>query len=182
MHKKVQTSGFTIVELLIVIVVIALLAAISIVAYTGIQARARDSQRQQDVKVITQALEMYYLDHGRYPASSCTDSCGSVNAAWSTTNAGNGWENLASHLVPEYISELPLDPNPTMGSNPYSGVGRGYGYFSGNACGTTGRQAYILVYTLEAGAQKNDLIGTCTTGAVGPYGGSSNYRVAVGGS
>jgi prepilin-type N-terminal cleavage/methylation domain-containing protein len=42
--------GFTIVELLIVIVVIAILAAISIVAYTGIQNRANDAALQSDAK------------------------------------------------------------------------------------------------------------------------------------
>ena len=59
-----QRSGFTLVELLIVIVVIAILASISIVAYQGIQSRARDSQLLQDVKTIAKAMEMYYADKG----------------------------------------------------------------------------------------------------------------------
>lgn len=48
--------GFTIVELLIVIVVIAILAAISIVAFTGIQQRGRDSTRAADAANIIKAL------------------------------------------------------------------------------------------------------------------------------
>lgn len=52
-------SGFTIVELLIVIVVIGILAAISIVAYNNVAAKARDSQRLQDVATINKALDMY---------------------------------------------------------------------------------------------------------------------------
>ena len=59
--------GFTIVELLIVIVVIGILAAITIVAYNGIQQRGRDSQRLSDVKTIAKALELYYADEGRFP-------------------------------------------------------------------------------------------------------------------
>ena len=46
---KNRYTGFTIVELLIVIVVIAILAAITIVAYTGIQDRAKESNVQSDL-------------------------------------------------------------------------------------------------------------------------------------
>ena len=62
-----SSSGFTIVELLIVIVVIAILAAITIVAYNGIQSRARDAQRAQDGKTIAKALELYHIDKRAYP-------------------------------------------------------------------------------------------------------------------
>lgn len=61
--KRKQT-GFTIVELLIVIVVIAILATISIVAYSGIQARARDSKRTNDIAQIKKALLAYDAIHG----------------------------------------------------------------------------------------------------------------------
>lgn len=64
---KKTTSGFTIVELLIVIVVIAILAAISIVAYNGIQQRARDSEREQDMANVQKLLELFYADNGAFP-------------------------------------------------------------------------------------------------------------------
>lgn len=68
MGKK--QTGFTIVELLIVIVVIAILAAITIVAYNGIQNRANDTSIQSDLKNIAQKLEMFKVDNGYYPAGS----------------------------------------------------------------------------------------------------------------
>lgn len=51
-------TGFTIVELLIVIVVIAVLASISIVAYTGIQERASKSRVQSDITQIVKAISL----------------------------------------------------------------------------------------------------------------------------
>ena len=63
-----KQKGFTIVELLIVIVVIAILAAISIVAFTGVQQRGRDSQRASDVSNIAKALTAYTADGNNWPA------------------------------------------------------------------------------------------------------------------
>jgi prepilin-type N-terminal cleavage/methylation domain-containing protein len=57
-HEQ-QREGFTIVELLIVIVIIAILATITIIAYNGIQVRARDSRRLQDMDLIVKGLEIY---------------------------------------------------------------------------------------------------------------------------
>lgn len=54
--KDSKQRGFTIVELLIVIVVIAILAAISVVAYTGIQARANTSKKTQEISSIIKAV------------------------------------------------------------------------------------------------------------------------------
>lgn len=63
-HRK---SGFTIVELLIVIVVIAILAAIAVAAYSRIQQRARDADRQSDMSILQKKLDMYYADNNSYP-------------------------------------------------------------------------------------------------------------------
>jgi prepilin-type N-terminal cleavage/methylation domain-containing protein len=64
-HK--QAPGFTIVELLIVIVVIAILAFISIVAYNGIQNRANDAAVQSDLTGIAKKYELYKIDNDSYP-------------------------------------------------------------------------------------------------------------------
>lgn len=62
-------NGFTIVELLIVIVVIAILAAITIVAYNGIQNRAYDTSIQSDLRQISKQLDLYNVQNGSYPDS-----------------------------------------------------------------------------------------------------------------
>ncbi len=77
--KNTNQQGFTIVELLIVIVVIAILAAISIVAFTGVQQRGRDSGRASDINSISKALTAYTAQGssdggGDWPASAAGTS------------------------------------------------------------------------------------------------------------
>lgn len=64
-----RKSGFTIVELLIVIVVIGILAAITIVAYNGIQNRANDTAVQADLKAFATKMGLYQADNGAYPTA-----------------------------------------------------------------------------------------------------------------
>lgn len=67
---KKSTSGFTIVELLIVIVVIAILAAISIVAYNGIQQRVTNSSIISAASNVYKLLVGYVNTNGVYPGNS----------------------------------------------------------------------------------------------------------------
>lgn len=62
-----KKSGFTIVELLIVIVVIGILATITIIAFNSIQQRGRDSQRVSDIATIKKSLELFHAQNGYYP-------------------------------------------------------------------------------------------------------------------
>lgn len=66
--QKARQSGFTIVELLIVIVVIGILAALVITTFSGIQQKARDTKRQTDIKALHSQLEAFFAqDGGGYP-------------------------------------------------------------------------------------------------------------------
>lgn len=172
MHR--QARGFTIVELLIVIVVIAVLSSISVMAYNGIQQRARDSDRRNDIATIIKAMENYHTIHGRYPASGGSTS---INPAWSTTSDAS-WQTIADELS-STISTLPRDPG-SPSPTPAVGGGNNYDIYvnTGSYCGSAVGQMYILVYRLERSPQENTSIGTCTTNPLNFYAAGSNYRVA----
>jgi prepilin-type N-terminal cleavage/methylation domain-containing protein len=74
--------GFTIVELLIVIVVIAVLAAITVVAYNGVQTRAKQAKIQSDLNSVLQLVESYKIINGTYPVTAAI-----LNPDWGTNTA-----------------------------------------------------------------------------------------------
>ena len=69
-----KAYGFTIVELLIAIVVIAILAAISIVSYASISSRANDTAVQSDLRSLAGILNAHEVMHGSYPAQGANSS------------------------------------------------------------------------------------------------------------
>lgn len=71
----VKKSGFTIVELLVVIVVIGVLAAITVVSYTGISQKAIIASLQSDLSNASKRLKMYQVEHGQYPTSLDSNYC-----------------------------------------------------------------------------------------------------------
>lgn len=67
MTKQIKSRGFTIVELLIVIVIIAILATITIIAYNGITARAHASASLAAAQSVANKAEAYNAELGTYP-------------------------------------------------------------------------------------------------------------------
>jgi prepilin-type N-terminal cleavage/methylation domain-containing protein len=85
-------SGFTIVELLIVIVVIAVLAAISIVAYTGVQQKTRTSAVSSALSQANKKLATYMVENNSYPPDLTTiniNDTSSMSYQYSVNNSAN---------------------------------------------------------------------------------------------
>ncbi len=91
--QKIKQAGFTIVELLIVIVIIGILAAIGFVSYSNATKKARDTERASDVKAIAAKAEEYYASDatnaGSYPAD-CTVIAGLNGITADTLHAPKG--------------------------------------------------------------------------------------------
>ena len=93
-YKSKKTSGFTIVELLIVVVVIAILAAISIVAYNGIQERANNVKTIAAAKQVINLTQAYYTAYDTFPASVGSGYCATRdNKCTGSTGNVVDWDN-----------------------------------------------------------------------------------------
>jgi prepilin-type N-terminal cleavage/methylation domain-containing protein len=124
LHKYDGRHGFTIVELLIVIVVIGILAAITIVAYNGVQQRARIAVLQSDMSNAVRVLEIDNVTNGSYPTSAAAANSGAglraspgTNYQYTYNSSGNsycltGTNNNVAYMV------LTANPTPAIGVCP----------------------------------------------------------------
>ena len=83
-----KQSGFTIVELLIVIVVIGILAGLVITTFSGIQQKARDTERETDIKAMHGQVEAFWAQKGYYPSLTDMNTAAFVTANLKGLDAG----------------------------------------------------------------------------------------------
>jgi general secretion pathway protein G len=103
MIMKTSRNGFTLLELLVTVTIIAVLTVIGVVSYSSVNKRSRDVKRKSDLEQIRSALEMYRADNAEYPSK----GSGSWTVAHGTTQA----PGLEDDLVPAYAPTIPNDPN-----------------------------------------------------------------------
>ena len=79
-----RDSGFTLLELLVVIGIIAILVSIATVSYNSAQVRTRDSRRRSDLSAIRDALEQYYAANTFVYPTTCSAASSYIKGTWPT--------------------------------------------------------------------------------------------------
>ncbi len=112
-HQTLQ--AFTLIELLIVVAIIGILAAIAVPNFLNAQTRAKVSQAYADMRTFAMAIDMYQMDNQAYP--------------WTDTNPYGAspielrWIPMTTPIA--YVSAIPVDP---FGDPPGAEVDRSKGY------------------------------------------------------
>lgn len=109
--------GFTIVELLIVIVIIGILASITVTAYNGITERARFAAMRSDLSQINSLVQQYYAEHGSYPITP-SGGPGCSSGYWCGFDQATN-DNFIPGIVPEYTTSLPQLPTSNANNDTY---------------------------------------------------------------
>ena len=130
-----KNRGFTIVEVTVVVVIVAILATLTVTAYNRVQANARNDAAQSKATVISEALEKFYEKNGRYP------TCAEV----SNSNASTVISGVLQGVDPDTITRT----GATTGTNSINCDEPGTSNFSynGNA------DLFTLKYKEEASGE-----------------------------
>lgn len=92
MYSSKKRSGFTLIELMVVIGIMGILASVILLAVNQARANSRDSRRVSDLKQLELGLALYREQSGTYPT------------------ATQFYNNGTSVLVPTFVPKMPLDP------------------------------------------------------------------------
>ncbi|MBV6457204.1 MAG: hypothetical protein HONBIEJF_00311 [Fimbriimonadaceae bacterium] len=101
--------GFTLVELLIVIVILAVLAAIAIPRFMDSGLRSKEASLKSNIKLCRNAVELFHNDTGAWP-SALSDLTGSSAPAAGKDAAGAAKSITASDYKGPYLQSVPTDP------------------------------------------------------------------------
>ncbi len=126
------TAGFTLVELLVSISIIAIIIGIVVVGMNSVRIKSRDAQRVSDLNLVQSAIEEYYDDNGVYPQCRTSGGNGCVSILQSVGREGSffWFTNLTIGTgctgCTNYMRIIPIDP---LNTSDGPGGGKYYYYY-----------------------------------------------------
>ena len=149
MTKNAFRRGFTLIELMIVIVILGILMGTILPRLTGAQSRARDTARIADLNNISQALEVFSSDFGEYPAAACADASVDPNCLDVLCDVdGDTFFALKTYLKGDRVPQNVGKKTDTLGCT-------GSYYYSPLTSGGTGQGSYVLASDIETWQMAN---------------------------
>ncbi len=149
-YKPATEKGFTLIEMVIVIVVIGILMGLTFNGIGGLQANARDTRRTSDLKQVQSYLELYFNKCGIYPGPNDCNPAGNDPASWAA------FQTVVESTVAD-TGDIPNDPK----------IGFNYSYYV-----AADNLSYVIRADMEKtkprGGLSGDTYGTITgTGCSG---------------
>lgn len=121
--RKIKRSGFSVVELLLVIVIIATLTILVIVGYRGISNKATVASIQADISNASKQIKLFHLSNGNYPA---TLNCAVPDSTTNKCIKLSGSNTIANYSFDNSISPQGFCINIVNGSNSYKMTSQSY--------------------------------------------------------
>lgn len=131
--RLAKYGAFTLVELLIVIIIIAVLAAIAIPKFANQSQRSKESALRAELSLLRNGVEMFKTDCGSYP-SALADLAATAAPANGKDTAGNNKAIIATDWKGPYLSKINVDPVSSAAFN-YSVTAPTVGQVSSSASG-----------------------------------------------
>jgi general secretion pathway protein G len=133
--RKSSRKGFTLVEILIVVIILGILAAIVIPQFTSASSDARNSSLQSTLQTLRSQIQLYKLQHG--------DAIPNLTTNWTPMTATSVYPTSGGTTFGPYMQATPVNPlnnlstvtDGTVATTPGAAVGFIFDYNSGNGTG-----------------------------------------------
>ena len=166
---KLKNKGFTLIELMIVVVILGVLMSTVLPKLTGAQARARDTGRIADLGNISAALTTYYDDNGQFIGTTETSEC------IASGDAGSG------DAIKIYLEGAKVPTDPQVNANTYlcDGNVKGRYWYAPLTKDGIANNAYILCADMETYQKANTDVGAGQAGDIASGNTNTNSAMAL---
>jgi len=147
--KNIKNQGFTLVELLIVIVIIAILTVVSLVAYNGLQNQAKTSTAKSAADTVAKKAELYNTAKSKYP-----------HQLSDLTDKTTGTPPVSQTGEPYYLDEKTVKTPGTALADGHAPT-EGANAIEYHPCGTNDSGAEVKYYNFSTNKVESRQIGSC---------------------